>query len=706
MDGQAANIGEFVQLTDGAGNSKGRVKINADGTVDFDADGDGDGVSDFEALGNGDVEEVSIDYTIGTADTPPTTTTTNFQQDFDGATAGTQVSTQFDGFSVIATRDGDTSGTNAAMIFDSDNPTGGDSDLGVNRGMILIISEDDDSNDPDDNAAGGTIEFTFDQPTFVDEMRVVDIDYGESVIFRLFDDQNNLITLIDGGDTGNGGQKIVQLDTDGVSRMEVELSGSGGLDLFAFSQTVTEQGQPGASDSATVTVKVQGINDLEDGDEAETVNEDSGVTTFAIDALENTTDPEAGDPSVTQVTNGVDTVSAGTQIAGDNGGLFTIASDGTVTFDTNGDFEALNNGDQAVTKVTYTVEDAAGDTVTSTHTVTVNGEDDAVFSLTGTVLNEADATRSLTFIVDHSITTFGTAATGAPRDLNGDASFTVIDALLEQIVDSVQGFDASQQVNFIVAGLSGEVSSGQITAGAIQGAAGSANPEGALSALFNPIFGLAAGGETELDIAKALDEAKADITATDANGADIDDIIVLTTTTGVADFTIDPVTGDIVPLPYTDPTAVVNALTDASGIDADIDVVLINSDDFAFPQILESVDADGITSMIDDGGTPRFINDADPFGLDSLITPDEAISLGDVVSVSIDGVDFAVTDESADPGFQFTINGLAADPNAGLGISVNVDEDNDPATIERVENVTATLVPGSTDAFEFVLDLA
>ncbi len=87
-----------------------------------------------------------------------------------------------------------------AMIFDSAYPTGGDHDLGtpnedfggprigtggssgaagensVGLDNVLIISEDGDANDPDDNAGGGTITFTFDQSVRVDSLEVLDID--------------------------------------------------------------------------------------------------------------------------------------------------------------------------------------------------------------------------------------------------------------------------------------------------------------------------------------------------------------------------------------------------------------------------------------------------------------------------------------------------------------------------------------------------
>ena len=44
------------------------------------------------------------------------------------------------------------------MIFDTANPTGGDSDLASDTlGNVLILSEDGDSTNPDDNDTGGIL---------------------------------------------------------------------------------------------------------------------------------------------------------------------------------------------------------------------------------------------------------------------------------------------------------------------------------------------------------------------------------------------------------------------------------------------------------------------------------------------------------------------------------------------------------------------
>jgi VCBS repeat-containing protein len=60
-------------------------------------------------------------------------------------------------------------------------------------------------------------------------------------------------------------------------------------------------------------------------------------------------------------------------VAGDNGGLFSIDVNGNVTFDPSGDFEDLAAGETRQTSFTYTIVDADGATSTATVTVTVIG---------------------------------------------------------------------------------------------------------------------------------------------------------------------------------------------------------------------------------------------------------------------------------------------------------------------------------------------
>jgi len=100
---------------------------------------------------------------------PCSSITITFETDILGNSlaAGTVVSSQWHLFDIhISAYNNKAGHPDKVIIFDSNNPTGGDSDLGGPWGNILIIAEDDvDSDgdglvdDPDDEAKGGTIIF-------------------------------------------------------------------------------------------------------------------------------------------------------------------------------------------------------------------------------------------------------------------------------------------------------------------------------------------------------------------------------------------------------------------------------------------------------------------------------------------------------------------------------------------------------------------
>ncbi|WP_424972651.1 SdrD B-like domain-containing protein [Dinoroseobacter sp. S76] len=151
--------------------------------------------------------------------------------DFSGLQKGTTVSNQFDGVTISAQKAGDGAGSpNDAMIFDSNNTTGGDGDLGYNGlGNILIISEDNDASDPDDNAGGGTITFDFDAPSDLQNIRLLDIEEHGGTI-KLFDEDGNLIKTVAIPAAGNNSNQLVDLNATDVASMEINLVGSGAVD--------------------------------------------------------------------------------------------------------------------------------------------------------------------------------------------------------------------------------------------------------------------------------------------------------------------------------------------------------------------------------------------------------------------------------------------------------------------------------------------
>lgn len=156
--------------------------------------------------------------------------------DFDALAAGTVVTDLFADQGVHISASG---GSGQPMIFDTANPTGGDDDLASsNLGNVLIISEDGDASDPDDNGPGGTITFRFDDPAFVNRLTFIDIEGGVTV--RFFNESGELIESVAVPGTDDNGQIIQTFDVPGVSRMEVVLPNSGGLDALVFDSAPTD----------------------------------------------------------------------------------------------------------------------------------------------------------------------------------------------------------------------------------------------------------------------------------------------------------------------------------------------------------------------------------------------------------------------------------------------------------------------------------
>ena len=149
---------------------------------------------------------------------------------FNDLTAGDVVNNQFaaDGVTISSNHE-----CNPPMVFDSANPTGGDTDLASSTlGNVLIISEDGDSSDPDDNAGGGTLIFDFDEPSDVVNFNVLDIENGGTV--KLFDENGDLIAELPLTTTADGGTGVMDVNVDDVSRMEISINGSGAIDNICF----------------------------------------------------------------------------------------------------------------------------------------------------------------------------------------------------------------------------------------------------------------------------------------------------------------------------------------------------------------------------------------------------------------------------------------------------------------------------------------
>ncbi|MEM9219978.1 MAG: pre-peptidase C-terminal domain-containing protein [Cyanobacteria bacterium P01_F01_bin.150] len=146
--------------------------------------------------------------------------------------AGDVVTDQFEGLNVEAADD------LTAMIFDSANPTGGDSDLAsLTLGNILIISEDGDSTDPDDNAKGGTLMFDWDGVVNVESLGLLDIEEAGGMVTLYGADDITVLATVDIPGLGDNSIQSLDIGTTDVGKMDVLLAGSGAIAEIILSES-------------------------------------------------------------------------------------------------------------------------------------------------------------------------------------------------------------------------------------------------------------------------------------------------------------------------------------------------------------------------------------------------------------------------------------------------------------------------------------
>jgi hypothetical protein len=136
-------------------------------------------------------------------------------------------------------------GKNAAMIFDSSNPTGGDTDLktpGYNNTAdlkkVLIVSEDLDTKDPDDSDyKGSKLFFDFSKigPVLICSLVILDLQKNENENGKvIFYGKNGKIGESPLPTPGDNAVATANFGVAGVLKMEVILNGSSAIDNIKF----------------------------------------------------------------------------------------------------------------------------------------------------------------------------------------------------------------------------------------------------------------------------------------------------------------------------------------------------------------------------------------------------------------------------------------------------------------------------------------
>ena len=182
---------------------------------------------------------------------------------FDDLPAGTIVTDQFASVGIIISAENNKKGhPDAAIIFNSASPTGGDFDLGTPNedfggpgigkggeegqpgenntplGNLLIIAEDIKDkkpkdglvDDPDDESKGGSIQFEFDTLSTIESVTLVDIDSkekGGSVMIMTTESGETVTIPIP--TLGDNSVQTIPIDQENVIDFKIELVSSGAI---------------------------------------------------------------------------------------------------------------------------------------------------------------------------------------------------------------------------------------------------------------------------------------------------------------------------------------------------------------------------------------------------------------------------------------------------------------------------------------------
>ncbi|MGG7565377.1 Ig-like domain-containing protein [Rhodovulum sp. DZ06] len=196
--------------------------------------------------------------------------------------------------------------------------------------------------------------------------------------------------------------------------------------------TYTIEDETGGTDTATVSITVNGSNDDPDArNDFRGTNEDLAFSgdLFANNGAGADSDVDGEGFTITAVNGSAAAV--GTPISVGAGGLVTVRADGTFDFNPNGAYEHLANGESVVETFTYTITDDHGATDGATVYFTVTGVNDQP------VAQDDDVSGTPAAVISGSVL----ADNGNGADSDPDAT----DVLAVSAVDGVPGLVGVQQ---------------------------------------------------------------------------------------------------------------------------------------------------------------------------------------------------------------------------------------------------------------------
>ncbi len=204
------------------------------------------------------------------------------------------------------------------------------------------------------------------------------------------DPNNDPLTVTEvNGNSSDIGQEIslpsgalLTLNSDGTYSYnpngKYENLGLGETATDSFTYTISDGN--GGTSQATVRITINGRNDPPVA-ENDSTSTDADVVLANENVLNDNgngedSDPDSNDTLVVTEING-NSSDIGQEITLPSGALLTLNSDGTYSYNPNGQYDSLPVGETATDSFTYTISDGKRGTSTATVTVTINGQFEA-----------------------------------------------------------------------------------------------------------------------------------------------------------------------------------------------------------------------------------------------------------------------------------------------------------------------------------------
>ena len=224
-----------------------------------------------------------------------------------------------------------------------------------------------------------------------------------------FDTTGLLGTLTDNGDGTFG------YDPAGA----FEALNAGGFALDTFSYVLTDAA--GATDTATVTIRVNGVNDAPTGGNAAfTTDEDTDLSGDLL-AASGAADVDAGDALRLTAINGEALTAGQVSRTFGSGAVLVANEDGTFTVTTAGAYDDLAEGTSTTESFSFTIADQAGGNFTATATFTVTGVNDAPVANDDVATTDEDTTVVVSLLGNDTDPDIGDTVTLVAADATGSA---------------------------------------------------------------------------------------------------------------------------------------------------------------------------------------------------------------------------------------------------------------------------------------------